>query len=367
MAEADPFPAATAASSTGAPGNAQTTSAAASGKAVPARKKWRTPLMLIVPILIAGGALWWWFGGGEIVKTDNAYVKQDIVSVGSEVGGLVVSVQVKENQFVKAGQVLFTIDARPYEVMTRQADAQIAVAQANVTAIQAEVGANAAEIAGAREDLKLAMANYDREKALMDRGFNTKARMDVATHAVASARDRLSVIEADIAKAKAKLATGSAVPGVNPAIAAAQANRAKAQIEIGRTVVRAPADGIVTQAERLQLGQMAFPGVPMLSLVVANSARVDANFKETDLNNMRPGQPAEIHIDAYPGTVLKGHVESIGAGTGSEFSILPAQNATGNWVKIIQRVPVRIAIDDKSAKPLIAGLSAVVKVDVSKH
>ncbi len=367
MAEADPFPAANSASSTEAAGNTQINSAAVTADTAPQRKKWRTPLMLVVPIILAVGALWWWFGSGDIVKTDNAYVKQDIVSVGSEITGLVVSVQVKENQFVKAGQVLFTIDPSPYEVMARQADAQIAVAQANVTAIQAEVGANAAEVAGAREDLKLAIANYDREKALMDRGFNTKARMDVATHAVASARDRLAVIEAEIAKAQAKLATGSAVPGVNPAIAAAQASKAKAQIEMGRTVVRAPADGVVTKAERLLPGQMAFPGVPMLSLVVANSARVDANFKETDLTNMRPGQPAEIHIDAYPGTVLKGHVESIGAGTGSEFSILPAQNATGNWVKIIQRVPVRIAIDDKSARPLIAGLSAVVKVDVSKH
>lgn len=367
MAEADPFPAATAtpaAQGNGAPAAAGTTQ---SETASPAKSRWRLPVMLVVPLLVIGGALWWWFGSGDIVKTDNAYVKQDVISVAGEVTGLVASVEVKENQFVKAGQVLFTIEASPYQVAKAQADAQIAQAQANITALQAEVGANAAEVAGAREDLKLAIANYDREKALMERGFNTRARMDVASHAVASARDRLAVIEADVAKAQAKLATGSAVPGVNPAIAAAQANREKAQIELHRTVVRAPTDGVVTQATRLQVGQMVFPGVPMLSVVAANSGRVDANFKETDLAHMQPGQPAEIHLDAYPGVVLKGHVESIGAGTGSEFSMLPAQNATGNWVKIIQRVPVRIAIDQRSPRPLIAGLSAVVKVNVGKR
>jgi len=252
-------------------------------------------------------------------------------------------------------------------VAISQADAQIAGAQANVTALQAEVGASTAEIAGARDDLKLAEANYSREKALMDRGFNTRARMDAAQHAVASARDNVIALQANVGKSQAKLANGSAVPGVNPAIAAAQASRAKAQLDLKRTVVRAPADGIVTQASRLQVGQMVFPGVPMISLVRAGSGRVDANFKETDLADMRVGQAADVELDAYPGLRLKGHVESIGAGTGSEFSVLPAQNATGNWVKVIQRVPVRIAIDSRSDRPLIAGLSAVVAVHVSDN
>jgi membrane fusion protein (multidrug efflux system) len=167
-----------------------------------------------------------------------------------------------------------------------------------------------------------------------------------------------------VEQARAQLAQGSQVPGVDPAIAAAQAARARATLDVNRTVVRAPADGVVTQVTRLQVGQMVFPGAPMLSIVRDGGARIEANFKETDLNHMRPGQPAEIRIDAYPGLKLKGRVESIGAGTGSEFSVLPAQNATGNWVKVIQRVPVRIAIDGKSDRPLIAGLSADVTVRV---
>jgi membrane fusion protein (multidrug efflux system) len=132
-----------------------------------------------------------------------------------------------------------------------------------------------------------------------------------------------------------------------------------------RTEVRAPVAGRIAEADRLQPGQLLLPNLPVLTLVEDGSSYIEANFKETDLDDMRVGQPAEIRLDAYPGLVLKGHVASIGAGTGSEFSVLPAQNATGNWVKVTQRVPVRIAIDDKSPRPLLAGLSTKVTVRTS--
>lgn len=356
MAEADPFP----------PQNAPTAQAAKEHVGETRSRRTRTMLMVLGPVVIVFGALWYWFGNQGTVETDNAYVKTDIVAVAGEVSGLITKVNVRENQHVKAGDVLFTIDPATFDATIRQADAQIATAQARVTALNADVAAKAADLAAANDDLALAQANFAREKALMDKGFNTRARMDAAEHAVAVARDRIVSIRAEVAQARSELATGAQVPGVNPAIAAAQANRAKATLDMERTVVRAPADGVVTQVTRLQVGQMVFPGVPMVSIVRDGSARVDANFKETDLNHMRPGQPAEIEIDAYPGLKLKGHVESIGAGTGSEFSVLPAQNATGNWVKVIQRVPVRIAIDSKSERPLIAGLSSDVTVHVGK-
>lgn len=354
MAEADPFP------------------AEGEAKAAPpsSRRKHqgrsRLLLMLLVPLLIIGGVGWWWLANSGTESTDNAYVKGDIVSVAGEVTGKIVSVNVAENQMVKKGDVLFTIDPATFTTAVSQADAQIAQAQANITALQADVGANAADLAGARDDLALAQANYARAKALMDRGFNTRANMDAASHAVASARDKLASIEAEVAKARAQLATGPAVPGVNPAVAAARAAKAEAELNLSRTVVRAPADGRVSQTGRLLVGAMVFPGVPMVSIMQAGSARVDANFKETQLDHMKPGQQAEVTLDAYPGLKLKGHVESIGVGTGSEFSLLPAQNATGNWVKITQRVPVRIAIDSRPSQPLIAGLSADVTVDVGK-
>lgn len=361
MAEADPFP----------PEEVQSTQSEFDQKAEPTKtlarsRRSRTALMVLGPLLAVGGGLWYWFGQPGVVETDNAYIKQDIVSVAGEVTGLITSVKVRESQHVKAGDVLFTIDPSTFNATIRQADAQIATAQARVTALAADVAAKAADVAAARDDLALAEANYKREKALMDKGFNTRARMDASGHAVAVARDRIVAIEASVAQARAELASGAQVPGVNPAIAAAQADRAKASLDVNRTVVRAPADGVVTQITRLQVGQMVFPGAPLVSIVRDGSARIEANFKETDLNNMRPGQRAEIEIDAYPGMKLKGHVESIGAGTGSEFSMLPAQNATGNWVKVIQRVPVRIAIDETSQRPLISGLSSDVTVHVGK-
>ena len=236
--------------------------------------------------------------------------------MAGEVSGLITQVKVCDNQHVKAGDVLFTIDPSTFTATVQQADAQIATAQARVTALNADVAAKAADLAAAGDDLALAQANFAREKALMDKGFNTRARMDAAEHAVAVARDKIVSIRAEVEQARAELANGAQVPGVNPAIAAAQANRAKATLDIERTVVRAPADGIVTQVSRLQVGQMVFPGVPMLSIVRDGSARVEANFKETDLGRMRPGQPAEIEIDAYPGLKRPCRVHRGGHGVG---------------------------------------------------
>jgi membrane fusion protein (multidrug efflux system) len=365
MAEADPFPANQIDGAGGA-------AAAAVGVHLERTRvrRWRAIVMIAGPALLIGGALWYWFGRPGEVDTDNAYVKQDIVSVATEITGQVVSVRVHENQHVRKGDVLFTINPANFQATVEQSDAQIANAQARITALQADVSANTVDIASARDDLALAQANYTRGKALMERGFNTRAAMDEAEHGVAAARDKVASLEAAVTKSRAQLATGSQVPGQNPGVAAARASRARAELDLARTVVRAPADGVATQVTRLQIGQMAFSGVPMVSVVKDDGTRVEANFKETDLGQIRPGQRAEVTLDAYPGLVLKGHVDSIGAGTGSEFSVLPAQNATGNWVKVVQRVPVRIALDSKDThhgdRPLIAGLSSNVTVYTGK-
>lgn len=227
-----------------------------------------------------------------------------------------------------------------------------------VTTLQSGLASNASAIAAAQDSVRYAQQTYDRNAALMKRGFNTRANMDTANHALVQAKQNLASAQASAAEDRAKLSTGTETGGTNPQIAAALAQKAAAQLNLSRTEVRAPADGIATQTGSLQVGQMMVEGLPALTIVVSDKSWVEANFKETDLNKMLPGQRAEIEVDAYPGLKLKGHVESLGAGTGSEFSILPAQNANGNWVKVTQRVPVRIAIDEKSARPLLAGLSA---------
>lgn len=327
------------------------------------KRRWsRLLIMASVPVALLLAGFIYWHGLQGKVSTDNAYVKQDMVAVSAEVGGKIVEVDTQENDHVQKGDLLFRIDPEPYQLQIAQANAAIANAQANVTALANSADLSGANIAAAKENISFAQSRFERQKELMKRGFTTKADYDAAEHAVAQAQDQLRQAQADQTAARAKLAQGSAVPGVNPQIAVAEAQKASAELSLRRTEVRAPAAGRVAQADRLQVGQQLLPNLPVLTLVEEQSTYVQANFKETELADMKVGQPAKLRFDAYPGFELKGHVQSIGAGTGSEFSVLPAQNATGNWVKVTQRVPVRIAIDEKSDRPLLAGLSTHVTV-----
>jgi membrane fusion protein (multidrug efflux system) len=332
------------------------------------RRSWRRiALMISVPLLIALGGGYLWLTSGRYISTDNAYVRQDMISISPDVTGRIVAVNVRENQRVKAGDILFQIDPEPYRIALEQADAALATARVQVATLATDSGGAAADISSAQADIALAQATYDRQAALMKRGFTTRASFDAAAHEVAAAKARLGTAMASANKARTQIGSGTIGSGVPAAIQAAMAERDKAALALARTVVRAPKDGIISQTSRLQIGTITPSGVPALSLVVSQAAWVEANFKETDLNHMTVGQPAEIGLDAYSGMKVRGHIASIGAGTGSEFSVLPAQNASGNWVKVTQRVPVRIAIDGTPARPMIPGLSAEVKIDTKPH
>ena len=326
----------------------------------------RLALMASVPLVLVGGATAYYIANDHYVSTDNAYVQQDKVSISAEVGGRIVDVAVHENDVVNKGDLLFRIDPEPYRIAIEQANAAIAAAQVRVSALETEFQTTGVDIDSAREDVTFYEKEYQRQSSLMQAGFTTRASLQAAEHALSDARSRVAAAQAGATKARAALATGSAAPGINPAIKAGQAQREQALLNLSRTEIRAPVAGIVSQADRLQPGQMMVQGLPGVTIVASSKSWVEANFKETDLAHMRVGQPAEITFDAYPDLKVRGKVSSIGAGTGSEFSVLPAQNANGNWVKVTQRVPVRISITDKPKRAMIAGLSAHVRIDTNK-
>ena len=291
------------------------------------------------------------------MSTDDAQVKQDIVSVSPQVNGQVVQVFVRNGAKVKRGDLLFRIDPQPYRVALEQAQAQLANAQLQTQVLRTTAAGTSGDITGAQANFAIKRNALGRQQALLRQGFTTKADYEDALNEVKTAETQL----AD-ARARAANASAAVAPGEQPQIAQARAAVDKARLDLERTAGRAPMDGVIENADKLQVGQMAVTGIGMVSLVHSSNAWVEANFKEKDVGQMVPGERAIVEVDAYSGQKFEGYVQSIGAGTGSEFSLLPAQNANGNWVKVTQRVPVRIAFKGIPSKPMIAGLSVTAKV-----
>lgn len=333
-------------------------------EAVSKPRRWLRPLLMgLVPAVLLAIGAYIYLTSGRYVSTDNAYVQRDKVSISADVSGRITEVDVRENQQVRRGDVLFRLDDTPFRIALAQADAAVGNAQLQVAQLRSSYQGTSVDIQGARNDIAFAQEDYARQAALLKQGFTTRARFEQALHELQAARKTLATAQADAAKARAALSDLSGPIDAHPLVRAALAQRAKAALDLARSTVRAPLDGIVSQTDRLQPGQVIAAGLPVVSLVVSNHSWVEANFKETDLTHMRVGQPATIELDAYPDQRLHARVASIGAGTGSEFSVLPAQNATGNWVKVVQRVPVRLEFTDRSDVRLLAGLSADVRVD----
>jgi len=326
-------------------------------------KSWlRTFLLLIVPALLVIGGGYYWLTSGGSVSTDDAQIKQDIVAVSAQVTGPIEQVLVKNGAHVKRGDLLFRIDQAPFKVALEQAQAQLAAAKLQTSQLRTQAAGTGADITGEQANLAIKHNALSRQQALLKQGFTTRTDYDDALNEVKTA-------EQDLADARARAANAHAAiaPGEQPSIAQAQAAVDKAQLDLTRTQVRAPMDGVVENADNLQIGQMAVTGLGMLSLVHSQTAWVEANFKEKDVGRMHPGERASVEVDAYPGKTFEARIQSIGAGTGSEFSLLPAQNANGNWVKVTQRVPVRIAFDGTPNQPMIAGLSVDATVYFDEH
>lgn len=323
----------------------------------------RTIFLLAVPLLILLVGAYFWLNSGKTVGTDNAYVKQDITSISTQVSGPIAEVGVREGQRVKQGDILFRIDPAPLEVALANAEAQVAAARLQMVQLRTQATGTNGDIVGAEANLAITQRALLRQNQLLAQGFTTRAAYDDAVNEVEKARAQWADARARAASASAAIA----LDGDQPQLALAQAVVAKARLDIDRSVIRAPSDGVIAKSDRLLVGQTAITGLSMLSIVHDKAAWVEANFKEGDLARMHVGLPATVKFDAYPGLKVKAHVASIGSGTGSEFSVLPAQNANGNWVKVTQRVPVRIAFDKTPSRDMIAGLSAKVDVELEQQ
>jgi membrane fusion protein, multidrug efflux system len=315
-----------------------------------------------VAVIAAAGA-WYWHESGKRQETENAYVNARIVQVSSLVMGQVVSVPVVENQYVHRGDVLFEIDRRPFAAVLAEAEGKLRQAEQGSRQDSSELLATQADTARQAADLANAEANLRRTSELVRQNFMSKQAADDAQARVDAARAAVAASQARVEKARAALAKPG---GTTPAVRIAQAEVDKARLDLEHTVMRAPENGWVTRFD-LTPGTVATPGNPLFALVVGGSFWVDANFKETELAGVAPGRAATIVIDMYPKHMFHGQVESLAGGTGAAFSLLPAQNANGNWVKVAQRVPVRVSIDDPDpAFPLRVGATATVSVAVAR-
>ncbi|MGF7005994.1 HlyD family secretion protein [Aminobacter sp. BE322] len=334
--------------------------------AAPARRnRGRFLVMAALPLALVAAGGYYWVTGGRYQETENANLRQAKVSIASEAAGRIVKVGVADNASVKAGDILFEVDPEPYRIALAQADATLAAARLNVEQLRAAYSQATAQERVAASALDYAQSQFDRSNDLVRKGVNAPSALDEARMDLDKAKEQHSAALQGIVSAKAALGGNPDIPTEqHPTVLSAQAARDKAAFSLAQTTVRAPADGTVSQAASFKIGQFVGTGTPVFSLVETGDTWVEANFKETQLTNMKPGQEAEIVLDTYPDRTFRGTVAAIGAGTGAEFSLLPAQNATGNWVKVTQRIPVRIKLDDDASRPALrTGMSATVSID----
>ena len=327
------------------------------------RRVKRLLLLVVIPAVavLVGATLY--LRGGRYVETDNAYIKADKVPVSAEVSGAIKEVLVRENQTVTANQLLFRLDPAPFEVAVAKAEAKLAQVKTDLSALRASYREKQAEIALARSKYAFALKDQRRQSDLVAKNFISASRFDDAKQGSDLAGLQIGALEQDLKRIAETLGGSVDAPADrHPSYRAALAELEQAKLDLARVEVRASLPGTVSKPPKP--GQYVTTGSMAMALVVSGNLWVEANFPETDLTYVRPGQPVTIHIDTYPDAAWKGEVDSLSPATGAEFSVIPAQNATGNWVKIAQRVPVRIKLEVAQGMPqLRAGLSTVVEID----
>jgi len=323
----------------------------------------RLILLVVIPAIAGVLGLVIYLMGGHFATTDNAYTKADVLSIRPRVAGMVAERLVAENDWVKKGQLLLVLDRKPYEVALAKAEAKLGEVRANLAALKASYSEKQSELATAQANRDYALKEEQRQANLAAQKLVAKASFDEMSHARQIADQQLITLNRDLNRIVESLGGDLNLPiEQHPSYLAAKTEVEQAQLSLSYTRITAPRDGIVTKPP--EVGEFLSLGNVVMSLVATNNLWVEANFIETDLTHVRVGQTVNVHVDTYPDLVWEGQVQSISPATGAEFSVIPAQNATGNWVKIAQRVPVRISIKpNKNAPALQAGLSAEIKID----
>jgi membrane fusion protein (multidrug efflux system) len=319
--------------------------------------------------LAIAGALY--LTGGRYVSSDNSYIRANKLMVSTDVSGMVQSVNVREGQQVKTGQVLFTLAPQPFDIALDNAKAALASTVQDVESTRALYRAGVAQAAAQQAQVNVDRATYGRYQALAKQNAIAAMQVDTAHAAWLSAEASLASLKQNAATQLAKLNGNPNLPAEQtPAYLKARAQVAEAQRQLDHATVRAPFAGTVGEVDSLQPGTLVISALSAFTTtsavgLIGKDLWISADLKETELTHVHPGQPVSISVDTYPGCTWSGHVDSLSAGSDSSFSALPAENASGNWVKVVQRIPVRIAIDHHSTcgVPLRAGMSSVISID----
>ncbi|MDO9314766.1 MAG: HlyD family secretion protein [Burkholderiaceae bacterium] len=349
----------------------------------------------VVALTAVAATAYWTLYASNYVSTDNAYAAVEVAQITPSIGGIIAEVKVRDTQAVKKGDVLMVIDATDARLAAAQAEAELDQAKrrvrsyvandsslaAQITAREADERRAAAQLTGAQADFERAKLDLSRREALLASGSVSGDELSKAKNAYAGTEANFAAVKAAAAQGNANLRSAVAAKEANaalisnttvetnPEVLAARARLDQAQVDLARTVIRAPLDGVVAKRQ-VQLGQRVQPGMPLMAIVPVSEMYVDANFKEVQLEKVRVGQPVKLHADIYGKNVTyKGVVEGFSGGSGSAFSTIPAQNATGNWIKVVQRLPVRVRLDPAEllANPLKVGLSMSAEIDTRSN
>jgi len=343
------------------------------------RRRKRLLLMVVLPGLALLAAGLFYLAGGRYVSTDDAYIRASKLMVSTDVSGIVSSVDVHEGQLVKAGDVLFRLDPKQFQIALDDAKANLEQTSLNIRAMKQDYGRMQNDVAAEQAQVELDQTTFARDAALLRSATVSQSSYDQARYTLETDRAKLQALQQQAEVQLARLGGRADIPvEQHPQYLQAKAQVDEAQRQLDHTIVRAPFDGVVTQVDALQPGTYlvsqtaALTNTGAIGLVATKGIWVEANMKETDLTHVKPGEHARIYVDTYPGHVWSGVVQSIAPASGSEFSILPAQNSSGNWVKVVQRISVRVRVDasadaNSPSPPLRSGMSATVEIDTGRH